>query len=423
MWTKLKRVPGYVWTLGSLVAGVVLGGLLPGPLGPVASATTALIKLIVLLVPLLILGALSPAIATLVKRGLAGKFAASVIGWFALTSTAAGLFGLVVSSIIFDVPFSSGSASGWAEARNMLGTFAHQSEASLPLLSIVGAVILGLIAVWIPRLDAVLARVERGIHAAGHRIAYVLIPIILMLGITIGVRFGARMGMGHYLTMTLYTAVLCLTWWAFFVFVIVRLITGRPVGKLITTYYIPTAAFAAGSQSSLATMPVNLANIKRYGVRDEVSDFVIPFGAIFNMNASAMAYVAYAPFVLTHIFGIEISWVVLLTAWPAIVVLTFASPGLPAGMGTALWSSTMFSAMLGLEDPVRATFVTTWMALSSGLPDMFRTATNVTDDGFSAVLFDTVFDRLFAKKTVRQRTGAVAVEAKALPAGPRPEPL
>jgi len=43
-------------------------------------------------------------------------------------------------------------------------------------------------------------------------------------------------------------------------------------------------------------------------------------------------------------------------------------------------------------------FIVTWLALSGGLPDMFRTATNCTGDGFTAILFDRFFDRFFAKK-------------------------
>lgn len=65
---------------------------MPGPLAPVATATAAFIRLIVLLVPALIFVALSPAIATLVRRGLAGRFAGAVILWYVLSSTVAGLF-------------------------------------------------------------------------------------------------------------------------------------------------------------------------------------------------------------------------------------------------------------------------------------------------------------------------------------------
>ncbi len=395
----LEKIPAYLWTFLALVLGIALGGILPELLAPIATLTAALIRLIVALVPLLIVAALSPAIATLVKRGLAGRFAGSVVLWYVLTSMVAGLFGLVVASFIFRIPFAAEATGAWSEAVNMFRAFGEDTSASLPLVAILGAVMVGVLAVWIEPLYTALKRVETGIAGVGGKLGYVMVPLILMFGITIGVRFGARLGIGHYFTMTLYTVLLCFAWWLFYVFVIIRYLARRPPRRVITDYYIPTAIFAAGTCSSLATLPVNLASVKKYGVRDEVADFVVPFGAVFNLDASTLMYVAYAPFVLTYIFGIATSWTTLLIAWPAIVLFTIAAPGLPAGIGTALWSSTLFASMLGLEDPVRSDFITTWIALAGGLPDMFRTATNCTGDGFTAITFDSMFDRFFLSRT------------------------
>ena len=275
----------------------------------------------------------------------------------------------------------------------MFRAFGEQPGASIPLVAIVAAVIVGITALWSNSLYAVLSRIERAIAGMGDKMSYVMVPLILLFGISLGVRFGARLGVGHYLTMTLYTAVLCFIWWLFYVFVIVRLVARRSPGRVISQYYLPTAVFAAGTCSSLATLPVNLANVKRYGVRDEVADFVLPFGAVVNLDASTLMYVAYAPFVLAHVFGIEVSWTMLLVAWPALVLFTIAAPGLPAGIGTALWSATLFSSMVGLEGREQADFVATWIALSGGLPDMLRTATNCTGDGFTALTFDRFFHR------------------------------
>jgi len=279
---KPGAVPTYVWTFLALVFGISLGGLAPERLLPVARATAWLIGVIVELVPLLIFAALSPAVATLVRRGLAGRFAGSVILWYVASSTIAGLVGLVISAALFRIPFSTEASGAWSEAVSMLGAFGSQGSASRPLLAIVGSVVLGLVAAWIDPLYAVLAKVEKGIAGLGGKIGYVMVPLILLFGITLGVKFGARLGMGHYFTMTLYTGLLCLAWFLFYVLVIVGCIAGQPVGRLITRYYLPTALFAAGTCSSLATLPVNLANVKRYGVRDEVADFVVPFGAVFR---------------------------------------------------------------------------------------------------------------------------------------------
>jgi Na+/H+-dicarboxylate symporter len=385
-----REVPGYVWMLVALVAGIGLGGFLPDQLAPVSDGVVELIAWIVRLVPILIVMALSPAIAGLVRRGRAGRFAGVVVGWYFATSVVAGLFGLSVSTLLFGVSLRGGAEEGLTRAGSMLSTLG-QGGASVALLAIVLSVVVGLIGARSEAVYGTLSKVEEAISRAGPRLAGVLVPIVFLLGISVGVRFGARLGLANYLAMTAYTAFLCAVWWAFYVFVVLRILARQPVGRVLGVYYVPTAVFAAGTSSSLVTLPVNLANAKAYGVRDEVADFVLPFGAVMNLDASALAYVAYAPFVLSHVFGIEVSWTLLLAAWPAVVLFTIAAPGLPAGMGTALWSATLFASMVGLEEPASSEFVATWIALSSGIPDMLRTATNCTGDGFTAILMDSFF--------------------------------
>jgi len=389
-----KKVPNYVWTFLALLAGLGAGGLLPDQLAPVAAATGALIRFIVAVVPILILVALSPAVATLMRRGLAGRFAGAVVTWYVGTSVLAGAIALVTSAIIFSIPLSTGGGGVWGEASVMLTSFG-QGGASLPLLAILAGGLLGLVGAKHDPTYRHLKRVTDGIENTGDRLAYVMLPLIFAFGITLGVRFGARMGIVHYFTMAAYTAALCAIWWAFYTFVLVRLVGRRDLGPVLADYYVPTAVFAAATTSSLATLPVNLANAKKVGVRDEVADFVIPFGAVANLDASALAYIAYAPFVVSHVFGFELSWMMMLAAWPAVVLFTIAAPGLPAGMGTALWSATLFANILGLDGQAQADFIATWIALSGGVPDMLRTATNCTGDGFTAIIFDARFDEFF----------------------------
>ena len=115
-------MPGYVWMLVVLITGIALGGLFPDPLAPVSGAIIVLIRWVIRLVPVLIFAALSPAIAGLMRRGRAGRLAGSVVGWYLLTSVLAGLFGLMISSLIFDMPVRGGPDAGWAEARRMLAS-------------------------------------------------------------------------------------------------------------------------------------------------------------------------------------------------------------------------------------------------------------------------------------------------------------
>ena len=46
--------------------------------------------------------------------------------------------------------------------------------------------------------------------------------------------------------------------------------------------------FVFATCSSVATIPLNLKCTKELGVSDKIADFVIPFGAVMNMNGTAI---------------------------------------------------------------------------------------------------------------------------------------
>lgn len=407
----LGRVPAYVWTVVALFSGILAGGLFPGRLEIAADLTTGLIELIVLLVPLLIFAALSPSVATLVRRGLAGRFAGTVILWFVATTALAGLVGIGVAGLVFGSPLSGGEGGVRGEILSMFeGLGGDGGGASAPMMAVLVAVVTGIVAVWVEPLYRLLSKVGQGIAGLGGRLKYVMPPLMILFGVTIGVEFGAQLGMGHYFVVVLYTLVMCGVWWAVYTFGVVRTVDGRSFRRLMSDYYVPTAAFGAGTCSSLATLPVNLANTKKYGVRDEVGDFVVPFGAVVNMDASTLMHLAYGPLILSFVFDFSVSWAVLFAVWPAAVLFTIAAPGLPSGIGSALWIATLFTSMT-VPEAMQGEVITTWIALVAGIPDMFRTATNVTGDGYTAIFLDSIFDRFFGEGTAGEAGGPLDASA------------
>jgi Na+/H+-dicarboxylate symporter len=390
-----RRIPSYAWAFLALLAGIAAGGLAPRALTPVANATRLVLSWAVLVAPVLIVFALGPAVATLVRRGLAGRFVGAVLCWFTLSTIVGSLLGLIVAGLVFRMPFTL-HGSPFVQAPGMMHGLNFDGRVSGPLLAVTVSVILGLVGVKVDGVYAMLRRFESAIAGMGRSMGYAMAPLVLALGIMIGVSFGARLGMRFYGAIILYSLLMGLVWWAFYMFVLLRLVGGVKVdGPLLRTYFLPTALFAAGTCSSLATIPVNIANVKRYGVRDEVADVVITIGTIVHKGASAMQYMAYASLIAGYVFGLPITWTQLLVAWPFVVLFTMAATGVPGAMGLSLWTALLFASLLGLEDPLRATFVGTWVALTGGIPDMFRSAGNATADGFSAIIFSRNFERFF----------------------------
>lgn len=383
----LTKIPTYLFLLASLILGMLLGGFFSDSLQGVATSVNVAISVIIYLVPILIFVALSPAIASLADSGRANSLAGSVILWYLFTSFLAGLLGLSVSTLLFGLSLSTSLDNPTGTMMTLLAP-GESLSASRPLIAILLAVCFGLLGTKWNFLRLFLEKVQSKVFYFGSKIKLVIVPFVLFLGISVGVRFGAQLGLTNYVLMTMYTFLLCLTWTTFYVFILLKLAKPHDVKEVARDYLLPTAVFAAGTCSSLLTLPVNLANVKKQGVSARIADFVLPVGSVINLDASALAYVAYAPFVLSYLFGIQIDLATLLMAWPAIVLFTIAAPGLPAGMGTALWSATLFASVLNLPENVASEFVATWIAMSSGLPDMMRTATNCTSDGFASMIME-----------------------------------
>jgi len=392
-----KQIPRYLWSLISLISGLIIGAWFGDRLSFVSSGTHSALTSFIKIVPILIFIALCPAISKLKSQGGGGKLAASVIGWYLLTSTCAGLIGIVFSSLLFNIEISSGNGNMIDEAYTMFATLNGDSGASWPLFAILFAVIAGLIGTKIPALQKILNMFDYWVTNSAPVLSRIMPVIVFFLGITLGINTGATDSISYYLLMTFYTFGLCILWLIVYQLVVIKLFAKQSIRKVMREYFFPTAVFAAGTCSSLATLPVNLDNVKKYGVSPSIAGFVIPIGAVINLDCSALAYVAYAPFIMTVIFDAPITLTALFVAWPAIVLFTIAAPGLPAGMGTALWSSTLFASLLDLNETQTTVFITTWIALSGGLPDMFRTAINCTCDGFTAIFFNKKFSNSLGK--------------------------
>ncbi|MBR4195731.1 MAG: cation:dicarboxylase symporter family transporter [Synergistaceae bacterium] len=69
-------------------------------------------------------------------------------------------------------------------------------------------------------------------------------------------------------------------------------------------------------------MPLNLKCTKNIGVDDDTANFVIPFGAVMNMNGTAI-YEAVAVVFTAQIFAIDLSF-----TQQVMIMLTYVVPSL-----------------------------------------------------------------------------------------------
>ena len=176
-------------------------------------------------------------------------------------------------------------------------------------------------------------------------------------------------------------------------FVIAGTLSGKNPLRLIRNQ-IPGYTTALGTQSSAATIPVNLECAAADGVSEQIRNFVVPLCANIHMAGSMITITACATAVcLMNQLPISLATVV-----PFIMTLGIAmvaSPGAPGGsIMTALpFLYMVFGAEAGDPNgPICAIMVALYIT-----QDSFGTACNISGDNAIGVVVDTIYKKFILK--------------------------
>ena len=159
---------------------------------------------------------------------------------------------------------------------------------------------------------------------------------------------------------------------------------------------LPGYATALGTQSSAATIPVNLQCAANDGVCEQIRNFVVPLCANIHMAGSMITITACATAVcLMNQLPISLATVVpfIMTLGVAMV----ASPGAPGGsIMTALpFLYMVFGTTAGDPNgPICAIMVALYIT-----QDSFGTACNISGDNAIGVIVDTIYHNFIIKET------------------------
>ena len=158
---------------------------------------------------------------------------------------------------------------------------------------------------------------------------------------------------------------------------------------------IPAYTTAIGTQSSAATIPVNLECAKNDGVSEEIRNFVVPLCANIHMAGSMITIVACATAVCL-MNEIPIGFHTVVPFIMTLGVAMVASPGAPGGsIMTALpFLYMIFGKDLGnTNGPICALMVALYIT-----QDSFGTACNVSGDNAIGVVVETIYQKFILKK-------------------------
>ena len=146
---------------------------------------------------------------------------------------------------------------------------------------------------------------------------------------------------------------------------------------------LPAYFTALGTSSSAATIPVTLRQVKRNGVSEGIAGFVVPLCATIHLSGSAMKITACAVALLIMQGGaIEIGQ---FTGFILMLgVMMVAAPGVPGGSIMAALG--VLQTFLGFNPEQQAMMIALYITM-----DSFGTACNVTGDGAIALVVDRIY--------------------------------
>jgi len=165
-------------------------------------------------------------------------------------------------------------------------------------------------------------------------------------------------------------------------YVVAGLIAGKNPFRALYNM-LPAYFTALGTASSAATIPVTLKHVKLNGVSDGIAGFVVPLCATIHLSGSAMKITACAVALLIMQGGSidlgHFAGFILMLG-----VMMVAAPGVPGGAIMAALG--VLQSMLGFTAEQQAVMIALYITM-----DSFGTACNVTGDGAIALVVDRIY--------------------------------
>ena len=150
---------------------------------------------------------------------------------------------------------------------------------------------------------------------------------------------------------------------------------------------IPAYLTAVGTQSSAATIPVNVSCAEKNGVSKQIREFVVPLCATIHLAGSITSLTCFS-IALLYINGMNYSLGVYM---PFLFILGIAMVAAPGAPGGAVMSALPFLPMIGIavDSPLASLMIALYLT-----QDSFGTAPNVSGDNAIAVVIDTINSKM-----------------------------
>ena len=373
-----------------LIAGLVIGALLgfvvnESIMDVVVSVRHILGQIIFFLVPLVIVGFITPAIVRLGSN--ASKILVAAVALAYASSVCAALFSMTAGYLV--IPHLSIATE--AESLRKLPEMVFRLDIP-PLFSVMSALItalfLGLGIAW-TRAQTLTSLFEEFEKVISWLVLHVLIPILpFFVGLSfMGLAYEGSLSRHLPIFVTMVVLVLIGQFiWLAVLYGIGGIVSGRNPAQVFR-YYAPAYLTAVGTMSSAATLPVALECAHRSPVLSRTMvEFMVPLGATVHLCGSVLTETFFVMTISLILYGTLPSVGTMILFCVLLGIFAVGAPGVPGG--TVVASLGIVTSILGFDQTGVALLIAIF-----ALQDSFGTACNVTGDGALTLILDGIFNR------------------------------
>lgn len=387
---NLKKLGLLPWILLAIVLGVACGKWFPLPLvRAVATFNDVFSHFLQFMIPLIIIGLVTPAIAD-IRKG-AGRLLLITVAIAYADTVFSGLLSYGVSSHLFPRLITPQSVSA-DEFGAVSDATAYFSIDIPPMVDVMSALIfsfivgLSIAAFNSSTLRAVFGEFKTIIAGTIQKVLLPLLPIYIF-GIFLQMTHSGQAG--HVISVFLKIIVVIFVLHVFLLvlqFCIAGAVAGRNPFKSLWNM-LPAYLTALGTSSSAATIPVTYEAVQKNGVSQSTAGFVVPLCATIHLSGSMLKITACAV-ALMLMRGMPVQFGPFLGFILMLGIMMVAAPGVPGGAIMAALG--VLSTMLGFGDQEQALMIALYITM-----DSFGTACNVTGDGAIAMVVDKIKTKYF----------------------------
>lgn len=374
-----------------LVLGLVLGiivGMFSSEtvISIINSIKTVLGSLINYVVPLIVLGFITPAIVSLKES--AGKILGVTLLICYISSVGAAAFSLIAGRIIIPgLNIASHMGEGTALPESI---FNLDIQPIMPVMTaLVTSILVGLATIWTKSesWEKIILEFNNIVLAIVEKVIIVILPFF------IGTTFAALSYEGVIINeLPVFLKVIIIVMIGHYIWLTLLYGIAGAISKTdpreVLKYYGPAYLTAVGTMSSAATLSVALRGARKAKTLDpKIRDFVIPLCSNTHLCGSVLTETFFVMVVSKILYG-ELPELSNMIAFILLLgIFAIAAPGVPGG--TVMASLGLIISVLGFDDTGVALMLSIF-----ALQDSFGTACNITGDGAIALMVTGLFKKV-----------------------------